>query len=67
MHTKVPSILQVPELGKSCLRLESGGIENLLDVLKQYKILGFLSLHLNRLGADYGKRHKIRYVKAAVS
>jgi len=35
----------------------------LLDMLKQYEILAFLSLQLNLLGADYRKRHKTRYVK----
>jgi hypothetical protein len=39
MHTQIPIILQGSKLCKSCLNLEFGRTENVLDVLRKYKIL----------------------------
>jgi hypothetical protein len=45
---RIFNILQVAQLEMSCLKVKFGGVENLFDVLTQYKILGFCRLGFNR-------------------
>ena len=46
MHTKVPSILQVPELCKSCLYTQFREYINFLDARMKYVILEIADLYI---------------------
>ena len=47
MHMQICNILQALRLEVTCLNVEFGRTENLLDVLTQYEIFGFCRLGFN--------------------